>query len=488
MSATEADSIGMTDWEPVIGIEVHVQLNTDSKIFSSAPVAFGQAPNSSANLIDVAMPGTLPVLNESAVHMAILFGLAIDAEIADVCRFDRKNYFYPDLPKGYQISQLEDPIVGRGELEIILDSGTTMKVGITRAHLEEDAGKSIHDRYPTNSGIDLNRAGTPLLEIVTDPDMRSPAQAAACFRQIHALVTSLEICDGNLAEGSMRCDANVSVRRLGEKEFGERTEIKNLNSFRFIEKALDYEIDRQIHLLESGGDVQRETRLYDSDRNETRGMRSKELSDDYRYFPDPDLLPVRITEELVDHIRTQLPELPRQKFERFISEYEIAKPTAARLVQENAAAAYFESTVGCGAEPRLVANWMLGDIAAELNRSNSDFNEINFPPEQLATLIERIADQTISSKIAKDVFTKAYGSDQGVDAIIEAEGLFQISDADELRGIVEDILTANPEQVAQIKDGKMKVLGYLVGQTMRQTQGKADPQQVNQILKDLLSL
>lgn len=478
----------MSDWEPVIGIEVHVQLDTDSKIFSSAPVSFGKAPNSSANLVDVAMPGTLPVLNESAVHMAIMFGLAIDAKIAEVCRFDRKNYFYPDLPKGYQISQLDDPIVGQGEIEIILDSGATMTVGITRAHLEEDAGKSVHDRYPSSSGIDLNRAGTPLLEIVTDPDIRSAAQAAACFRQIHSLVTSLEICDGNLSEGSMRCDANVSVRRRGDKEFGERTEIKNLNSFRFIEKALEYEIDRQIRVLDGGGSVMRETRLYDSSRNETRGMRTKEMSDDYRYFPDPDLLPVRITDELVNRIRARLPELPKQKFERFVSEYAIPKPTAARLVQENDAAAYFEASVAYGANPRIVANWMLGDIAALLNQANADFSGIKFPPEELAKLIQRISDHTISTKIAKAVFAKAYGSDHSVDEIIQSERLFQISDTDELQGIIEEILAAHPTQVAQIKSGETKVIGFLVGQTMRHTQGKADPQQVNRILRELLSL
>ena len=478
----------MSNWEPVIGIEVHVQLDTNSKIFSSAPVAFGKAANTTANLVDTAMPGSLPVLNEAAVRKAIKFGLAIDAEIADVCRFDRKNYFYPDLPKGYQISQLDEPIVGAGNLEVILDSGETLCVGITRAHLEEDAGKSVHDRFQGSSGIDLNRAGTPLLEIVTEPDMRSPAEAAACFRQLHALVTCLEICDGNLQEGSMRCDANVSVRAKGQQEFGERTEIKNINSFRFVEKALEYEIDRQIHALENGEDVLRETRLYDSERHETRPMRGKELSDDYRYFPDPDLLPLKVTPSLLEEIRTELPELPKEKLDRFVSDYQIAEEVAPRLVQEVAAADYFESAIAKGAEPNQVANWMLGDISGKLNRTDSDFSSIQFPASELAKLLQRIADRTISTKIAKEVFNRAYGTNQGVDEIIENEGLFQISDTGELAEIVKQILHDNPKQVEQIKNGQTKVLGFLVGQTMRATQGKADPKQVNELLQEHLTI
>ncbi|MCY4656208.1 MAG: Asp-tRNA(Asn)/Glu-tRNA(Gln) amidotransferase subunit GatB [Gammaproteobacteria bacterium] len=478
----------MATWEPVIGIEVHVQLDTNSKIFSSTPVAFGREPNESANLVDLAMPGSLPVLNEAAVHKAIKFGLAIDAEIAAVCRFDRKNYFYPDLPKGYQISQLEEPIVGKGRLEVLLDSGETLDVGITRAHLEEDAGKSVHDRFQASSGIDLNRAGTPLLEIVTEPDLRSPSQAAACFRQLHALVTCLEICDGNLQEGSMRCDANISVRPAGQEAFGERTEIKNLNSFRFVESALEYEIDRQIHSLENGQQVARETRLYDSQRHETRPMRGKELSDDYRYFPDPDLLPVRISEELVAKIRATLPELPKQKLDRFLSDYQIPMEAAVRLVQDNHAGRYFESAVGDGAAPTLVCNWMLGDIAAMLNKLNTDFAHIEFASNELVTLLARIEDRTISSKIAKNVFSKAYGTGRTVDEIINSEGLVQITDSDKLEEIIKGVLEANPSQVAQFKAGKPQVAGYLVGQTMRETKGKADPKQVNQILQELLSL
>lgn len=480
----------MTMWESVIGIEVHVQLATNSKIFSAAPVGFGHAPNSAANIVDLAMPGTLPVLNENAVRMAIKFGLAIEAEIAEVCRFDRKNYFYPDLPKGYQISQLDEPIVGKGQLEIILESGATLEIGITRAHLEEDAGKSIHDRFQNTSGIDLNRAGTPLLEIVTDPDLRTPSQAAACFRQLHSLVTSIGICDGNLQEGSMRCDANVSVRRQGDATLGERTEIKNLNSFRFVERALAYEIDRQIYLLESGSKVQRETRLYDSELDETRAMRSKELSDDYRYFPDPDLLPVAISADLIDSIRAELPELPRQKLARYQTDFGLPNEVAARLVSENAAAEYFETALATehDTEPAQIANWMLGDLASRLNRDKADFSQIQLPPEQLATLLARINDSTISGKIAKEVFDKIYGSSNTVDEIIEQEGLYQISDPDELTRTVEQILLDHPEQVQQVKAGQSKVLGYLVGQTMRQTQGKADPKQVNKILQKLLSL
>ncbi|MCY4094126.1 MAG: Asp-tRNA(Asn)/Glu-tRNA(Gln) amidotransferase subunit GatB [Gammaproteobacteria bacterium] len=475
-------------WEPVVGIEVHVQLATRSKIFSSTSVEFGAEPNKRANLIDVAMPGALPVLNEEAVTMAVKFGLAIDAEIAERCVFDRKNYFYPDLPKGYQISQFESPIVGRGQLSVFREDGSVRQIGITRAHLEEDAGKSVHDRFSESTGIDLNRAGTPLLEIVTEPDMRSAAEAAACFRQIHSLVSWLGICDGNLAEGSMRCDANVSVRRVGDTSFGERTEIKNINSFRFVERALNYEIERQIDILEAGGEVVRETRHYDADRDMTLSMRSKELSDDYRYFPDPDLLPLRLSSEFLDRVRSTMPELPQQKLERFITDYSLAQSVAVRLTRDSNLASYFESTIASGADPHLAANWLLGEVAAALNREEKDYTDTPVSSAQLADLIKRIQDKTLSSTLAKEVLELIWTSDDSVDDIIERQGLRQLDDADEVRTLVERIIVDHPDQVEQIRSGATKVMGFLVGQVMKASQGKADPRQVSDLLKRMLNI
>ena len=475
-------------WEPVIGIEVHVQLATRSKIFSNTPVEFGAEPNERANLVDVAMPGALPVLNERAVLMAVKFGLAIDAEIAETCIFDRKNYFYPDLPKGYQISQFESPIVGRGNLDVVLDDGSVRTIGITRAHLEEDAGKSIHDRFADATAIDLNRAGTPLLEVVTEPDMRSSAEAAACFRQLHALVRWLEICDGNLAEGSMRCDANISVRRRGDDQFGERTEIKNINSFRFVERALNYEIDRQIDVLEDGGEVVRETRQYDANRNMTFSMRSKELSDDYRYFPDPDLLPLHLTQALRDKVRASMPELPREKIARWVGEFGLAQPVAARLTSDRDLAKFFDEAIQLGGDPQLLANWLIGEVAAALNREDKEYGELTITPQQLADLCKRISDNTLSSNLAKDVFEVLWSSTDPVDAIIEQRGFRQLNDVDELTAIVEQIVAEHPDQVAQIQNGATKVIGFLVGQVMKASQGKADPRQVNELLRQVLNI
>lgn len=475
-------------WEAVIGIEVHVQLATTSKIFSNTPVEFGAEPNCRANLVDVAMPGTLPVLNREVVAMAVKFGLAIDAELADTCIFDRKNYFYPDLPKGYQISQFEAPIVGRGRLPVYLDDGTVREIGITRAHLEEDAGKSVHDRFAGSTGIDLNRAGTPLLEIVTDPDLRSPEEASACFRQLHRLANWLGICDGNLAEGNMRCDANVSVRPRGETAFGERTEIKNINSFRFVERALQFEIERQIDVLEDGGEVVRETRQYDANRDLTISMRSKELSDDYRYFPDPDLLPLRITDELRGEVKAQMPELPQEKIARYENELNLPEAVAVRLTQSFDFASFFESTIAKGASPSLVANWMLGDVSAALNRDELDLADASLTSQQLADLVLRIEDNTLSSTLAKQVFDAIWSSSVDVDEIIESQGLKQLSNTDELRDLVESVVADHPEQVAQVQGGSLKVVGFLVGQVMKRSQGKADPRQVNELLKDILNI
>ena len=473
-------------WEPVIGIEVHVQLATRSKIFSGTAVAFGAEPNRHADLVDVAMPGALPMLNEEAVYMAVKFGLAIGAEIAETCVFDRKNYFYPDLPKGYQISQFEKPIIGRGQLSVFQDDGTVRNIGVTRAHLEEDAGKSIHDRFSRHSGIDFNRAGTPLLEIVTEPDIRSAAEAAACFRQLHALVSWLGICDGNMAEGSMRCDANVSVRHQGESAFGERTEIKNINSFRFVERALNYEIDRQIDALESGAAIVRETRQYDADRDMTFSMRSKELSDDYRYLPDPDLLPLRLSRQFLAEVRSTMPELPRQKLDRYVEHLALTREIAVRLTRDYEIACFFDATVALGGSVQAIANWLLGDVAATLNREEKDYGDIPLTPQQLADLVDRIQDNTLSSTLAKEVFEIAWTSTESIDEIIDRCGLRQLSDSDELAALVQSVIDVHPDQVAQIQGGATKVVGFLVGQVMRSSQGKADPKQVNELFRQLL--
>lgn len=473
----------MTDWEAVIGLEVHVQLATRSKIFSRAATTFGEYPNSNANAVDIALPGVLPVLNEEAVRMAIKFGLAIDADIASSCRFDRKNYFYPDLPKGYQISQLDQPIVGRGTLPIFFGDGSFREIGITRAHLEEDAGKSIHTTYDGLTGIDLNRAGTPLLEIVSEPELRSAAEAAAYFRELHGLVTTLEICDGNLNEGSMRCDANISIRPKGVETLGERTEIKNVNSFRFVEKALEYEIDRQIVVLESGGKVVLETRLYDSERDETRSMRSKESSDDYRYFPDPDLLPVEIPDELIESVRVTMPELPTAKRNRYIQELGLTDYEAGRLIEDPHGSRYFDAVAEQSADAKLSANWILGDVTAALNRDEINFVNVPIAPDQLGTLLNRIQDETITGKIAKSIFELLWTNGGSVDGIIESQGLRQLDDAKDLEGVVSQIISDFPDQVGQFREGKQKILGFFVGQVMKATNGKANPKQVNEILR-----
>ena len=477
----------MSEWESVIGLEIHAQLATRSKIFSGASTAYGAAPNTQACAVDLGMPGVLPVLNREAVTMAIRFGVAIDAEIDHRSVFARKNYFYPDLPKGYQISQYELPIVGKGHISISPAEGEHKEVGITRAHLEEDAGKSIHDQFPDQTGIDLNRAGTPLLEIVPEPDMRSAKEAVAYARKIHSLVRYLEICDGNMQEGSFRCDANVSVRRKGEAKLGTRAEIKNINSFRFLERAINFEIERQIELIEDGESVVQETRLYDSERDETRSMRSKEEANDYRYFPDPDLLPVVITEADIASIRAALPELPEQKKQRYIEELGLSDYNAELLTVNRETAAYFETALDqIPGQTVQLANWILGDLAGALNKAGLDITDSPIAPLMLAQLISRISDNTISGKIAKEVFDAMWQGEGGVDEIIDARGLKQITDSGAIEALIDKVIAANPEQVEQFRAGKDKVLGFFVGQVMQQSQGKANPGQVNAILREKL--
>ena len=477
----------MADWESVIGLEVHVQLNTRSKIFSGASTEFGAAPNTQACPVDLGLPGVLPVLNAEVVRQAVLFGCAVEGDIAEHCRFDRKNYFYPDLPKGYQISQLDEPIVRGGFLEIETEDGGTRRVALTRAHLEEDAGKSLHEDYAGLSGIDLNRAGTPLLEVVSEPELRNPSEAAAYFRAMHALVRTLGICDGDLSQGSMRCDANVSVRRPGAP-LGERTEIKNLNSFRFLAKALRYEIDRQTEVLASGGEVERQTLLYDPGRDETRPMRGKESSDDYRYFPDPDLLPVVVTPAFLAEVRSQVPELPAPKRERYRNALGLDEQAARALVADPDQAAYFEAVVAAGAAPKAAANWLQGDVARAVHRAGGAWATVPVAAAQLAKLIARTADDTISGKIAKSLFDTLYAAGEGdVDALIEAQGLAQVSDDDALGRIVDDVVDANPAQAEQFRSGRTKVLGFFVGQVMKATSGKANPRKVNDLLRDRLA-
>lgn len=489
------------NWEPVIGVEVHVQLATASKIFSSSPTSYGADPNSQANIIDLGMPGVLPVLNEGAVKMAITFGLAIGAQINKHSIFDRKNYFYPDLPKGYQISQFEAPIVGTGKLTFTLDDGSSRTINITRAHLEEDAGKSVHDMFPGSSGIDLNRTGTPLLEVVSEPELRSPAEAAAYFRSLHALVKSLRICDGNLNEGSMRCDANVSIRPRGQDELGERTEIKNVNSFRFVERAIESEIARQIEVLEAGGKIERQTRLYDPDRDETRAMRGKELSDDYRYFPDPDLLPLTLDDAMIEQMRLELPELPEAKRERFINDLGLSEYDADVLTRDPDVAQYFETTAAITGDSKTAANWVTGDVAAALNRAELEISDSPVTASTLGALLLRIADGTVSGKIAKTLFEALWEQPEVapeaddnstakalevIDTLIEQKGLKQVSDQSELQALVDAVVADNPDQVEQFRAGKEKVLGFFVGQIMKATQGKANPQQLNELLRKTL--
>jgi aspartyl-tRNA(Asn)/glutamyl-tRNA(Gln) amidotransferase subunit B len=475
----------MADWEVVIGLEIHAQLATRSKIFSGAATAYGAPPNTQASLVDLAYPGVLPVLNAEAVRMAVKFGLAIGATVATKSIFARKNYFYPDLPKGYQISQYEFPIVSSGSLTVMLDDGTTKTVGVTRAHLEEDAGKSLHEGLANASGIDLNRAGTPLLEIVSEPDMRSAKEAVAYMKKIHTLVRYLEICDGNMQEGSFRCDANVSVRPRGQTKFGTRAEIKNLNSFRFVEKAIHYEVARQVELIESGGKVVQETRLYDSDKDETRSMRSKEEANDYRYFPDPDLLPVQIDATFIGAVRASLPELPDEKAARFTRELGLSHYDAGVLSASRELGAYFEAVVanlGTG-HAKLAANWVMGELSSALNRDNLEITASRVSPAQICDLLTRIVDATISGKIAKEVFEALWSGDGPVDTIIEARGLKQITDSGAIEGVIDAVMAANPKQLADYRAGKDKLFGFFVGQVMKATEGKANPAQLNDLLK-----
>jgi len=474
-------------WEVVIGLEIHAQLATKSKIFSGASTAYGAAPNTQACLVDLGYPGVLPVLNVEVVHMATMFGLAVDATVAHRSVFARKNYFYPDLPKGYQISQFELPIVEHGELFITGDDGKEKRIGITRAHLEEDAGKSVHEGFDQSSGIDLNRTGTPLLEIVSEPDLRSAKEAVAYMRKIHTLVRYLGISDGNMQEGSFRCDANVSIRPDGQQALGTRAELKNLNSFRFIERAINFEIERQIDLVEDGGEVVQETRLYDSDKDETRSMRSKEEANDYRYFPDPDLLPVEISADYIEAVRQQLPELPAAKRRRFVDEYGLKAEDADMMTASRALADYFEAAVAAtDAKSQLVANWVMGDLSGALNRDGLDIGDCKVAPVELAGLLTRIHDNTISGKIAKQVFEAMWDDEGTADEIIDAKGLKQITDNSAIEAVVDEVIAANPGQVAEYMAGKDKLIGFFVGQVMQATKGQANPGQVNQILKQKL--
>lgn len=478
---------GATAWEVVIGLEAHVQLQTRSKIFSGASTAYGAEPNTQASGIDLGLPGVLPVLNAEAVRMAVKFGLAIGAHVAPRSVFARKNYFYPDLPKGYQISQYELPIVSGGTIEIDLGEGLgTKTIAITRAHLEEDAGKSLHEDFHGFSGIDLNRAGTPLLEIVTEPDMRSAAEAAAYMKTLHTLVVYLGICDGNMQEGSFRCDANVSVRPRGADKLGTRTELKNLNSFRYIERAIEFEVERQIELIESGGRVVQETRLYDPDRHETRSMRSKEEAFDYRYFPDPDLLPVELDEAFVARVRADMPELPAAKRRRFAQDYGLSAYEAEVLTASRELADYFEAVATAGGERRLAATWVMGELLGALNRDGVALADSPVSPAQLGGLIRRIADETVSGKIAKQVFDAMWQGGGDADRIIEERGLRQITDSGELAAVVAKIVADNPGQAADYRAGKDKLFGFFVGQVMRATQGKGNPAQVNELLRSEL--
>jgi aspartyl-tRNA(Asn)/glutamyl-tRNA(Gln) amidotransferase subunit B len=489
-----------TDWEVVIGLEIHAQLATKSKIFSGSATAYGAMPNTQANLVDLGYPGVLPVLNREAVRMAAKFGLAIGATVSRRSVFARKNYFYPDLPKGYQISQYELPIVAGGKVEILLDDGTKKTIGVTRAHLEEDAGKSLHEGLKNASGIDLNRAGTPLLEIVSEPDLRSAKEAVAYMKKIHTLVRYLEVCDGNMQEGSFRCDANVSVRRRGATKFGTRCEIKNVNSFRFVEKAINYEVARQIDVLEGGGTIVQETRLYDANKDETRSMRSKEEANDYRYFPDPDLLPVVLTDEFVDDVRQTLPELPDAKAARFQSQYGLSEYDALVLTSSRELADFYEAVVAqVGAAnaklaansssvtaSKLAANWVQGDFSGFLNRDGLEIAQAKVGAAGLAGLLKRILDDTISNKLAKDVFEAMWAEGRDADAVIEAKGLKQITDTGAIEAAIDAVMAANPGQLAEYRAGKDKLFGFFVGQTMKATGGKANPAQLNELLKKKL--
>jgi aspartyl-tRNA(Asn)/glutamyl-tRNA(Gln) amidotransferase subunit B len=477
----------MSAWETVIGLEIHAQLATRSKIFSGSPTAYGAPPNTQADLVDLGYPGVLPVLNAEAVRMAVKLGLAIGARIAPLSVFARKNYFYPDLPKGYQISQYELPIVAEGALEIVLEDGAVKRIGITRAHLEEDAGKSLHEGLPGMTGIDLNRAGTPLVEIVSEPDMRSAKEAVAYMKKMHTLVRYLEICDGNMQEGSFRCDANVSVRPAGTQKFGTRAEIKNLNSFRFVERAINFEVERQIELLESGRAVVQETRLYDPDKGETRSMRSKEEANDYRYFPDPDLLPLKVDAALIESVRATLPELPDQKAARLATQYGLSAYDAGVLSASRELAAYYEELVRAApADPKLAANWVMGELAAVLNKEGLEVSSGRMPAARLGELLGRVQDGTVSGKIAKEVFELMWSHGSSADEVIESKGLRQITDSAAIARAIEEVMAKSPAQLAEYRAGKDKLFGFFVGQVMKATGGKANPAQLNELLRSKL--
>ena len=473
-------------WETVIGLEIHAQLSTKSKLFSGGSTEFGAEPNTHVDLIDMGLPGVLPVANKEAFYKAIRFGLATGAEINQTSSFDRKNYFYPDLPKGYQITQMTKPIIEKGSIKVLVD-GSEKIINITRAHLEEDAGKSIHDLFDNETGVDLNRAGTPLLEIVSEPEISNAKEAVAYFKAIRQLVTFLDICDGNMAQGSMRCDVNVSIKKSTDKELGTRAELKNINSFKFIEKAINYEIERQIKVIESGESVVQETRLYDSEKNETRSMRSKEEANDYRYFPCPDLLPVVISDKELKEIKDNLPELPEEKEKRYISEIGLDESEAKIISSSKAMANMFEEASTKTDDLKLVAKWLVGDVSALLNKNNIEIDESNLSAENFGKLIQRISDSTISGKIAKSVLEEIWKNDVDVDEIIESKGLVQIQDESLLEGIAQKVIDANPNQVNAYKNGKEKLFGFFVGQVMKETQGKANPKTINKILKDLLN-
>jgi aspartyl-tRNA(Asn)/glutamyl-tRNA(Gln) amidotransferase subunit B len=476
----------MNQWEAVIGLEIHVQLSTNSKLFSGASTNFGASPNTQACNVDLAMPGVLPVLNEEVLKMAIKLGIALNADINSPTSFARKNYFYPDSPKGYQISQMDHPIVEGGFLDIELEDGSVKRIGITRAHLEEDAGKSLHEDFEGQSGIDLNRAGTPLIEIVSEPEISSPEEAVAYLKSIHSIIRYLNISDGNMAEGSMRCDANVSVRKVGTSELGTRTETKNVNSFRFVEKAIHYEIKRQINEIESGNTITQETRLYDSQKNTTRPMRSKEFANDYRYFPEPDLLPVILEEEFVNSVKEEMPELPNEKKVRFTEFYNLSQYDSSLLAADKDLADFFEEVVKESKSPKLSANWIMGEFLAELNKDNLDINKSKVTSKQLGVLIKRIEDSTISGKIAKEVFEKMWESSKDADDIINDQGLQQVTDLSEIESMVDKVITENQDQLEKYLSGKDRLFGFFVGQVMKESQGKANPAQVNEILKKKL--
>ena len=474
------------DWEPVIGLEIHVQLSTESKIFSNAPTKFGIEQNSQASIIDLGLPGVLPVLNEKVIEMAVKFGCSINAEISNTAIFARKNYFYPDLPKGYQISQLDDPIVGQGSVEIECNKEKKL-IGITSAHLEEDAGKSIHDKYDSSSAIDLNRAGTPLLEIVSEPDLRSAKEAVAYLKKIHSIVTFLDISDGDMSQGSLRCDANVSIRKKGESEYGCRTEIKNINSFKFVEKAINFEILRQIKIKNLNKEIEQETRLYDSQKNETRSMRSKEHANDYRYFPEPDLVPLQISNEYIENIRKSLPELPEQKISRFCSEYGLSIYESEILNSSKEMSNFFEEVAISVKDVKTAVKWILGDFSAILNKNNCLVEDSLISSSDLVDLLNCLNENKLSGPAAKKVLEILWNEDLKVEEIIEKENLIQISDEDDISRIISEVISKNPKQLEQFKKGKEKLFGFFVGQVMKTTEGSADPKVVNKILKEKLN-